>query len=92
MVVIEEIHKKIAKELEIKESIVEEINRIQFQFLAEEIKKGESNISLIHIGKWIRRPYKTWMHNGRKYEVRNSLDHPRFKKQEENEDNPELKN
>ncbi len=67
MVVIEDIHKKIAKELAFKESLIEEINRIQYQFLFDELKKGEKGISLIHIGKWIRRPYKTWVHNGRTY-------------------------
>ncbi len=93
MIVIEEIHRKISKELGIKESLVEEINRIQYQFLVEEIKKGEKSISLIHIGKWLRRPYKTWIHNGRKYETR-SLDNPRIVellRKKYNEDHPELK-
>lgn len=83
MIVIEDIHRKIANELGIKESIVEEVNRIQYEVLSEEMKSGKNGISLIHIGKWLRREYKTWIHNGVTYHGKG------FTKEQLNENNIE---
>lgn len=62
MVTIEQISRKVAKDLNMKESIVDRIHRIQYKFLYDTIQSGSlENIQLIYIGKFIK---------GKKYEFR----------------------
>ena len=56
MITINDIHRKVAFKLGIKESIVEEVNRCQYEFTISTMKDAEHSISLKRIGKLIRKP------------------------------------
>lgn len=60
MVVIEEVHKKVAKELDIKESIIEECNRAQYEWMILHMKENKSNVKLLGIGKWIKKKKRNY--------------------------------
>ena len=61
-----EIQERVAKELDIKESIVDEVNRVQYEFCVSTMKEGTSGFKIIHIGKWIkknRKPFRKLQHD-----------------------------
>jgi len=55
MVTINDIHRKVALQLGIKESVVEEVNRVQYEFAVSTMKDAEHSISLIRIGKLVKK-------------------------------------
>jgi len=55
MVTVNDIHRKVSLELGIKESIIEEVNRVQYEFTIAIMKGGIDSISLKRIGKILRK-------------------------------------
>jgi len=52
---IEDISRKVSKDLNVKFDTVDRIHKLQYKFMLEVMKEGEFDIKLIHIGKFVRK-------------------------------------
>ena len=50
-----EIHKEVANKLNVQEELVDELNRLQYDFLEHDMKEYE-HVKLNVLGKWLFRP------------------------------------
>ena len=53
--VIEDISRKVAKQLNLPIGLVDEIHRSQYQYLVDMMKEGDMNVHLIYIGKFVKK-------------------------------------
>lgn len=52
---IEDISRKVSKDLNVKFDTVDRLHKLQYKFMLEIMKEGEYDIKLIHIGKFVRK-------------------------------------
>ena len=53
--VIEDISRKVAKQLNLPIGLVDEIHRSQYQYLVDTMKECDKNVHLIYIGKFVKK-------------------------------------